>query len=294
MMFKDKLGDTMEGYIDDMVVKSKKAKDHPGDLKEALDILDHYNMKLNPSKCHFGVGAGKFLGYMVTKTGIEASPKQIKAIINLKSPANTKDPELSGRMAKWSVKLSTYDLKYEPRTVTKSQALADFVADFSSICLGIILKLPQGDILPQSISCEFQATNNEAEYEALIAGLQLACDMKIREILPYPTGDGGVSDSSEGSVSLTSDGSGCCSYESPSVATGNDDAMRMMFSSSEEGGMNNVNMTAMHCMSGCYVYHDPHTHENEIKEVFDYHNGVRIDDDRVNEVPADAFDFLRF
>jgi ribonuclease HI len=40
--------------------------------------------------------------------------------------------------------------------------------------LGVLLKSPQGDIIPQSIACEFQATDNEAEYEALIAGLQLA------------------------------------------------------------------------------------------------------------------------
>ena len=88
MMFKDKLGDTMEVYIDDMVVKSKKAEDHLQDIKEAFDILDQYNMKLNPAKCHFGVGAGKFLGYMVTKRGIEASPEQIKAILDIKSPSN--------------------------------------------------------------------------------------------------------------------------------------------------------------------------------------------------------------
>uniref|UniRef100_A0A251UL60 Uncharacterized protein n=1 Tax=Helianthus annuus TaxID=4232 RepID=A0A251UL60_HELAN len=48
-------------------------------------------MKLNPSKCHFGVKAGKFLGYMVTQRGIEASPEQIKALVNIKSPANAKD-----------------------------------------------------------------------------------------------------------------------------------------------------------------------------------------------------------
>ena len=48
-------------------------------------------MKLNPTKCHFGAGAGKFLGYIVTKRGIEASPEQIKAIMNLKSPNNVKD-----------------------------------------------------------------------------------------------------------------------------------------------------------------------------------------------------------
>ena len=39
--------------------------------------------------------------------------------------------KMSGRMAKWSVKLSAYDLIYEPMTAIKSQALADFVADFS-------------------------------------------------------------------------------------------------------------------------------------------------------------------
>ncbi|XP_076896858.1 uncharacterized protein LOC143549986 [Bidens hawaiensis] len=48
--------------------------------------------------------------------------------------------------------------------------------------LGIILKSPQWDIIPQSISCGFQATNNEAEYESLITGLQLDKDMKIRNL----------------------------------------------------------------------------------------------------------------
>lgn len=48
-------------------------------------------MKLNPSKCHFGVKAGKFTGYMVTKRGIETIPKWIREIINLKSTSCTKD-----------------------------------------------------------------------------------------------------------------------------------------------------------------------------------------------------------
>ena len=57
-------------------------------------------MKLNPAKCHFEVGAGKFFGYMVTKRGIEAYPEQIKAIIYLKSPKNVKDIQrLTGRVA---------------------------------------------------------------------------------------------------------------------------------------------------------------------------------------------------
>ena len=99
-MFKEQLGKTMEVYIDDMVVKSKKAENHLQDLEEAFDILDEFNMKLNPAKCHFGVKSGKFLGYMVTRRGIEASSEQIKAIIDLKSPASTKDIQrLTGRVA---------------------------------------------------------------------------------------------------------------------------------------------------------------------------------------------------
>lgn len=52
-MFNEKLGDTMEVYIDDMVMKSMKFEDHLRDLKEAFDILDEYNMKLNSLKWHF-------------------------------------------------------------------------------------------------------------------------------------------------------------------------------------------------------------------------------------------------
>ena len=76
-MFKDKLGDTMEVYIDGIVVKSKKVEDHLKDLEWAFNILDEYNMKLNPSKSLFGMRSGKFLGYMVTKRGMEETPKQI-------------------------------------------------------------------------------------------------------------------------------------------------------------------------------------------------------------------------
>lgn len=90
-MFKQKLGKMMEVNIDDMVVKSKKAKNHLQDLEEAFNMLDQFNMKLNPSKCHFGEKVGKFLGYMVTKRGTEASPKQIKAIFNFQSSSSTKD-----------------------------------------------------------------------------------------------------------------------------------------------------------------------------------------------------------
>ena len=47
-------------------------------------------MKLNPSKCAFGVSAGRFLGFMVTQRGIEAKPAQLKAILESLAPASRK------------------------------------------------------------------------------------------------------------------------------------------------------------------------------------------------------------
>lgn len=90
-MFKQQLDKTMEACIDDMVVKSKKAKNHIQDLEEAFDILDELSMKLTPFKWHFGVKVGKFLGYMVIKRGFEASPEWIKTILNLQFPSSTED-----------------------------------------------------------------------------------------------------------------------------------------------------------------------------------------------------------
>ena len=65
-MFSDYLGKTMEVYIDDMLVKSHSAEQHLDHFRQAFEILKKYNMKLNPTKCSFGVSYGKFLGYMVT------------------------------------------------------------------------------------------------------------------------------------------------------------------------------------------------------------------------------------
>ena len=49
-----------------MLVKSKKEEDHLDDLKETINTLRQYSMKLNPSKCAFRVSSGKFLGFMVS------------------------------------------------------------------------------------------------------------------------------------------------------------------------------------------------------------------------------------
>lgn len=66
-IFKEKIEDTMEVYMDDMIVNSKEKKDHIMHLQESFDLLLKYNMKMNLEKCTFGVALGKFLGYMVIK-----------------------------------------------------------------------------------------------------------------------------------------------------------------------------------------------------------------------------------
>ena len=85
-MFESLLRKNIEIYIDDMVVKSKRVSEHLGDLRVIFKILRNYKLRLNASKCSFGVGSSKFLGYMVTHRGIEVNPDQIKAINNLRSP----------------------------------------------------------------------------------------------------------------------------------------------------------------------------------------------------------------
>ena len=69
-----------------MVVKSKVVSEHVGDLRNIFKILKKYKMCLNTSKCSFGVGSGKFLGYIVTHRGIEVNPDQVKAINSLLPP----------------------------------------------------------------------------------------------------------------------------------------------------------------------------------------------------------------
>ena len=85
-MFRPLLGKTMEVYIDDMLVKSKQRSDHVTHMQEAFELLRAYDMKLNPSKCAFGVSAGRFLGFMVTQRGIEANPAQLKDILESLAP----------------------------------------------------------------------------------------------------------------------------------------------------------------------------------------------------------------
>ena len=90
----------MEVYVDDLLTKSKKVEHHVADLARTFNTLCSYNMKLNPEKCAFGVVVGKFLGFLVNERGIEANPDKIKALMEMRPPANLKEIQrLTEKMA---------------------------------------------------------------------------------------------------------------------------------------------------------------------------------------------------
>ncbi|KAK8928988.1 hypothetical protein KSP39_PZI017133 [Platanthera zijinensis] len=351
-VFKEQKGRNLEVYVDDLLVKSKSATEHVKDLAETFATLRKYKMRLNPTKCVFGAGRGKFLGHLLTPQGVVPNPDKVKAILEMASPRDSKEvqrltgrlaglsrflskagekcspffkalrgnqkfewtPECeeafiklkqqltrapllqgpqggedlllylgvgaeavssvlvreegkkqlpiycvsrvlrqaetrypileklvfalvvstrrlrpyfqahsikvvsdhplrsildgvehSGRLAKWAVELSEFDISYPPR------AVADFLADFSaeveadmdvsrpvpwkmfvdgasgrhSVGAGVVLVSPQGTRIEQAVEILFPVTNNQAEYEAMVAGLRLAKELAIRDIQAF-------------------------------------------------------------------------------------------------------------
>jgi len=99
-MFAQQIERNVEVYVDDMLVKSTRGLSHLDDLRETFDTLRLYNMKLNPSKCVFGVASGKFLGFMVSQRGVEATSDKVWAIMEMAPSKNIKKLQsLNGRVA---------------------------------------------------------------------------------------------------------------------------------------------------------------------------------------------------
>ena len=113
--------------------------------------------------------------------------------------------EKSGRLTKWALELTAFGIKFQSRTAIKAQALADFLVECSysedqgpelgpwqlhtdgsstvhGSGAGVVLISPENDILEYALKFKFKATNNEAEYEAVIAGLRLAHSMNATSV----------------------------------------------------------------------------------------------------------------
>ncbi|GKV08872.1 hypothetical protein SLEP1_g20443 [Rubroshorea leprosula] len=354
IIFKLQIGRNIEVYVDDMIITSVRAEDHIDDLSETFQNLRRAQMKLNPLKCTFAVESGKFLGYVVSKKGIEVNPEKVLVVQQMESPKTVKDvqrltgriaalhrfiarsaerclpffkalrepkhfqwtdecqqafdelkqylasapllskpvegeslylymgvtgeavssvllreenmnqkpicyvskvlqgaeqnyplaekaafalvytarklrayfqshrivvytdlplrkilqkPKLSGRLIGWSVELSEYDLKFQPRTTIKGQAIADFLVECISATkeekapehpvwvlyvdgaasiegsgAGAVLVGPDGFKSEHALRFKFQTTNNAAEYEALVYRLKLASELRVQSI----------------------------------------------------------------------------------------------------------------
>nr|CAN74304.1 hypothetical protein VITISV_013003 [Vitis vinifera] len=304
-IFKPLIGHTVEVYVDDIVVKSKTRE-------------EHYDMKLNPSKCAFGVSVGKFLGFMaVMETPPPRSKKELQRLTGklvalgrfiarftdelrpfflairkagtsgwtdncqnafekikhclmqppiLSSPIPKEKlymylaaladvetryskmeltalalrsavqklrpyfqahpvvlltdqplrnilhkPDLTGRMLQWAIELSEFGIEFQPKLSMKGQVMADFVLEYartpnqhqesnekewwtlrvdgasrsSGSGVGLLLQSPIGEHLEQAIRLGFPASNNEAEYEAILSGLDLALALSVTKLRVY-------------------------------------------------------------------------------------------------------------
>uniref|UniRef100_A0A2N9FLD8 Uncharacterized protein n=1 Tax=Fagus sylvatica TaxID=28930 RepID=A0A2N9FLD8_FAGSY len=86
-------------------------------------------------------------------------------------------PDAAGRLVQWSIEMGEFDIDYQPRTAIKAQALVDFIAEFTHP-----LKEDEKSEEGEAWTLRFRATNNEAEYEALLAGLKLSKSMGIKAL----------------------------------------------------------------------------------------------------------------
>ncbi|XP_071733616.1 uncharacterized protein [Rutidosis leptorrhynchoides] len=324
--FQDRIERNIEAYVDDIITKSKTEEQMILDIIETFDSLRKINMKLNPSKCSFGMEEGRFLGFTITPRGIKANPKKIQAIENMQSPRSKRytdeaekafqdvkaflkelptltapipgetltvylaasseaissvliadrgkthmlvylvskvlqngevnylamekliyalvhtarqlrryfqahpiqvftnqpikhvltRPENSERMAKWEIELGEHEITFLPRHSVKGQVIADFQVELSSDMIkqgettitkretdefwelytdgasseegagiGLLLVSPNGEEITYAIRLKIASSTNEAEYEALIAGLRLAKSIDVRQLTAY-------------------------------------------------------------------------------------------------------------
>nr|CAE02546.1 OSJNBb0069N01.11 [Oryza sativa Japonica Group] len=164
-IYHDLIGWLVEVYIDDVVVKSKEIEDHIADLRKVFEKTRKYGLKMNPTKCAFGVSAGQFLGFFVHERGIEVTQRSVNAIKKIQPPENKAElQEMIGKI-NFVRRLRHYLLSNECTVICK----ADVVKCMLS---APILKGRVGKWI-------FSLT---AEYEAVLKGLQLLKDVEADAI----------------------------------------------------------------------------------------------------------------
>jgi hypothetical protein len=88
---RSQIGQNIQVYIDDVVITTREEESLISDFAETFDNINRYKLKLNPTKCSFGVYAGQLLGFLVSARGIEANPEKIQAILTMGKPTKLHD-----------------------------------------------------------------------------------------------------------------------------------------------------------------------------------------------------------
>ncbi|KAL0411576.1 UNVERIFIED_CONTAM: Pro-Pol polyprotein [Sesamum latifolium] len=191
-IFRPQIGRNVEVYVDDMLVKSKKAADHVKDLEETFSVLRKYKLKLNPVKCTFGVQGGRFLGFLVTQRGIEANPVKIKAIIDMKAPTCLNEAQrLTGRIAALSRFISKSAEKSLPffKTLRKAktfewgEALYLYLSTAPQAVSSVLIREEDGKQLP--IYYVSKVLNGAEGRYTTIEKMALALVVTARRLRPY-------------------------------------------------------------------------------------------------------------
>ncbi|XP_021996336.1 uncharacterized protein LOC110893539 [Helianthus annuus] len=111
-IFAEDIGRHIEVYIDDLVIKSTEEDQMLKDIEKTFNSLRSVNMKLNPTKCSFGMEEGKFLGFIVTNGGFKVNPEKVQAIERMLSPRTIREMQrLVGRLAALNRFLSNHAAK---------------------------------------------------------------------------------------------------------------------------------------------------------------------------------------
>ncbi|XP_050889975.1 uncharacterized protein LOC127095309 [Lathyrus oleraceus] len=173
-LFHDMMHKEIGVYVYDMIAKSKSGEDHVKYLSKLFQHLRKYKLRLNPNKCTFGVRSGKLLGFIVSQKGSEVDPDKML--------------------------LSEYEFDYHTLKAIKGNVLTDHLAhqpidDYESINFEFpdedVMYLKAKDcneLLPNEgpkPALTLKCTNNMAEYEACIMGLEEAIDLRIKNLDVY-------------------------------------------------------------------------------------------------------------
>ncbi|RDX85849.1 Retrovirus-related Pol polyprotein from transposon opus, partial [Mucuna pruriens] len=178
-IFKDRIGLDLEVYVNDMVIKLAQGEQHFEVITRVFDVLRKNKLKLNPEKCFFGVQVGKFLGYMLTRSGIEANlDKSAKKVLPVFQSLR-RSKRFQWTKACESTFQELKAMLASPPVLSKPNE--DGASNQKGSGAKIMLVGPDGVLIEKSLQFKFKASNNQGEYDALLAGIRLVKEIGAQD-----------------------------------------------------------------------------------------------------------------